>query len=69
MAESGYTRLPVVSREDPAKLLGIVSLSDLLRARSRVLDEERLRERVFRLGFPFRVSRGISKNLKQEEEV
>ena len=46
MAESGFTRFPVVERDDPRKLLGIVSLGDLLKARVRNLDEERQRERV-----------------------
>jgi chloride channel protein, CIC family len=47
MAETGYTRLPVVDAE--GNLVGIVSLNDLLKARSRNLDEERRRERVLRL--------------------
>ncbi|MBZ5537202.1 MAG: chloride channel protein [Acidobacteriia bacterium] len=46
MADTGLTRLPVVDREDPAKLMGIVSLNDLLKARVRSLEEERHRERV-----------------------
>ena len=54
MAESGKTRLPVVDREDPGKLLGMISLNDLLRARTRDLEEERTRERVLRLRLPFR---------------
>jgi chloride channel protein, CIC family len=55
MAETGLTRMPVVDRNDPRKLLGIISLTDLLRARVRDLEEERLRERVLRLRFPFRL--------------
>jgi H+/Cl- antiporter ClcA len=47
MAETGYTRLPVVDAK--GNLVGIVSLNDLLKARSRNLDEERRRERVLRL--------------------
>jgi len=46
MAETGLTRLPVVERFDPHKLVGIVSLNDLLKARVRGLEEERRRERV-----------------------
>jgi H+/Cl- antiporter ClcA len=46
MAESGLTRLIVVDREDPHKLVGIVSLKDLLKARVRNLEDERHRERV-----------------------
>jgi CBS domain-containing protein len=49
MAEHGATRLPVVSREDPTKVLGLVSLRDLLRARTRDLKEERHRERTLRV--------------------
>jgi chloride channel protein, CIC family len=56
MAETGFTRFPVVARDKPQKLLGMVSLSDLLRARVRNLAEERQRERVLhmRLLFPRR---------------
>ncbi len=49
MADTGYTRFPVVERENPRHLVGIVSLQDLLKARSRNLDEERRRERVLHL--------------------
>jgi len=52
MAETGLTRMPVVERGNPGKLLGLVALSDLLRARTRNLEEERRRERVLRLRFP-----------------
>ncbi len=48
MAENGITRLPVVEAETK-RVLGIVSLDDLLKARSRHLEEERRRERT--LGF------------------
>jgi CIC family chloride channel protein len=51
MAESGLTRMPVVARGSHVKVLGMVSLADLLRARTRELDEERRRERVLRLPF------------------
>jgi CIC family chloride channel protein len=52
MAESGFTRLPVVDREN-RELLGMISLHDLLMARVRNLTEERQRERVLRLRLPF----------------
>jgi chloride channel protein, CIC family len=52
MAESGFTRLPVVDRDDEKRLQGMVSLDDLLRARGRNLEEERTRERIFRLRIP-----------------
>jgi H+/Cl- antiporter ClcA/CBS domain-containing protein len=50
MAEKGITRVPVVDR-DSRKLLGLLSLDDLLKARSRHLEEERRREQTLR--FPF----------------
>jgi chloride channel protein, CIC family len=53
MADTGFTRLPVVDR-DSRKLVGMVSLNDLLRARTRSLEEERQRERVLRIHLPFR---------------
>ena len=56
MAEHGLTRLPVVDRENPSTLLGLVSLSDLLRARTRNLEEERRRERILTLRFPLALS-------------
>jgi hypothetical protein len=54
MASTGLTEFPVVQRRDPRKLLGLVSLDDLLQARVRRLQEEQSRERVFplRLVFP-----------------
>jgi CIC family chloride channel protein len=54
MAETGVTRLPVLERGDARTLAGMVSLTDLLRARTRTLEEERRRERVLRLHLPFR---------------
>jgi CBS domain-containing protein len=53
MAETGRTRLPVVSDPEARKLIGIISLDDLLKARIRDFDEERRRERVLRLRVPF----------------
>jgi H+/Cl- antiporter ClcA/predicted transcriptional regulator len=53
MAATGLTRMPVVEREDGRKLAGMVSLHDLLRARTRSLDEEVRRERVLRIRVPF----------------
>ncbi len=52
MADKGVTRMPVVSEKD-GSLMGMVSLQDLLRARTRNLEEERRRERVLRIHFPF----------------
>jgi CBS domain-containing protein len=56
MAETGLTRLPVVE-ESSGKLVGMVSLQDLLGARVRNLQEERNRERVLELRLPFWSSR------------
>jgi H+/Cl- antiporter ClcA len=53
MAETSLTRLPVVERSDPHTLTGMVALEDLLKARTRALDEERRRERVLRIHAPF----------------
>jgi len=49
MAAEDATRLPVVERTDRRKLVGMVALDDLLKARTRNLTEERHRERVLRL--------------------
>jgi CBS domain-containing protein len=54
MAETGYTRMPVVDSEDQRRLLGMISLEDLLRARTRHLEEERHRERLLRIRLPLR---------------
>lgn len=54
MVESGFTRLPVIDPDHGKRLLGMVSLNDLLHARSRNLEEERARERVLRLRMPLR---------------
>jgi chloride channel protein, CIC family len=53
MAETGITRLPVIDGENSRKLIGLVSLQDLLHARVRNLEEERQRERVLRIRLPF----------------
>jgi CIC family chloride channel protein len=53
MAETGRTRLPVISDGESRKLVGIISLDDLLKARIRDFDEERRRERVLRVRLPF----------------
>ncbi len=51
MAESGATRLPVIDPVEPGRVIGIVTLSDLLKARAMHLEEEMRRERNFRLPF------------------
>jgi len=54
MAKTGITRFPVVEHGQH-KLAGMLSLDDLLQARTRVLEAEQVRERVLplRLNFPF----------------
>ncbi len=49
MITAGVWRLPVVSRANPRQIVGLVSQRELLRARERLLNEERHRERVFQL--------------------
>ena len=53
MAETGLTRMPVVENRSQ-KLVGMISLHDLLLARVRNLNEERHRQRLLRLRLPFR---------------
>jgi CBS domain-containing protein len=53
MAASGFTRMPVLDTAENEKLVGMISLEDLLRARARNLSEERDRERVIRIRLPF----------------
>jgi CBS domain-containing protein len=53
MAATGLTRFPVVTRGDDAKLVGIIALDDLLKARSLNLEAERRRERVLKMSFAF----------------
>jgi len=49
MAETGFTRFPVVERDQPGKLVGTVSLNNLLHARVLNLEAERRRERVLQV--------------------
>jgi CIC family chloride channel protein len=56
MAETGLTRFPVVERGSDRRLLGMVALDDLLKARTLNLEAERRRERVLRVRFPFALS-------------
>ncbi len=49
MADAGLTRFPVVDRTEPRRLLGMISLSDLLKARVLNLEAERPREQVLPL--------------------
>jgi chloride channel protein, CIC family len=49
MAETGRTDLPVVDHANPRRLLGHITLRDMLKARVRHLEEEQRRERVLPL--------------------
>jgi CBS domain-containing protein len=62
MADSGLTRFPVIDNEHSRKLVGIISLEDLLHARVRNLEEEGRRERTLRIHLPF----GATAILKEE---
>ena len=53
MAETGHTRMPVVDSNEERKIVGMISLDDLLHARARNLSEERTRERVLQIRLPF----------------
>jgi H+/Cl- antiporter ClcA/CBS domain-containing protein len=52
MAESGFTRMPVVEHHS-GKIVGLVALDDLLKARARHLEEEQRRDRPLKLKFLF----------------
>ncbi|MBV8677166.1 MAG: chloride channel protein, partial [Planctomycetaceae bacterium] len=47
MAQTGVKRVPIVKPDDPLTLVGIVSLTDLLKSRLRLVEEEAKRERFF----------------------
>jgi len=49
MAESEVSRIPVIDRADEGRVVGIVSLSQLLAGRQRDQMEARERERTFRV--------------------
>jgi hypothetical protein len=53
MAENGVTTLPVITPLDGNVVVGQITLNDLLKARVRVLQEERERERTFKFRRPF----------------
>jgi chloride channel protein, CIC family len=53
MADTGFTRFPVLDPRGDGRIVGMVALSDLLQARTRNLEDERARERVLRIRMPF----------------
>jgi CBS domain-containing protein len=59
MSDTGLARFPVVNNDRERKLTGMVALSDLLRARTRSLEEERHRERVLRIHLPLSVKKPV----------
>jgi len=67
MAETGLTRLPVVERST-GKFLGLVALDDLLKARTRHLEEERRREQTLKLEF-FLPGRRIESDSEAETDT
>lgn len=50
MAQAGVGRMPVVSPENPRHVVGMLTRSDLLKARARLADEESHRERLIGFG-------------------
>jgi H+/Cl- antiporter ClcA len=58
MAEHGVTHMPVVDREDHAKVVGTITLEQLLQGRLQDLHEERHSERVLRPGDLIGLGRG-----------
>jgi H+/Cl- antiporter ClcA len=53
MAGTGLTRFPVVERGAKGRLVGMIALTDLLVARTKNLEAEERRERLFTLPRPF----------------
>ena len=53
MAETALTRFPVVTRGKVRRLVGMIALEDLLKARALNLEAEHRRERHLRVRFPF----------------
>ena len=67
MAESKLTSYPVVSAD--GKLLGVMTITDLLKGRSEEAHRESDRERVLRLRWPFRPSNSAKSSVIQAERV
>ena len=53
MAETALTRFPIVTRGPARRLVGMIALEDLLKARVLNLEAEHRRERHLRVRFPF----------------
>ncbi|HSK45383.1 MAG TPA: CBS domain-containing protein, partial [Candidatus Binatia bacterium] len=52
MAATGLTRFPVVTQNGGSKLVGLIGLQDLLKARELSVADEHHRERILRLRLP-----------------
>ena len=59
MAGTGLTRFPVVERGKHGRLVGMITLTDLLTARTKNLEAEERRERLFALPSPFASTPGV----------
>jgi H+/Cl- antiporter ClcA/CBS domain-containing protein len=68
MASTGLTRLPVVERDSPRKVLGMVSLHDVLKARAHNLEAEQRRERILPLRIALPRFRPRSQATESESE-
>ena len=66
MAESGFTRFPVLDPQIERRLVGMISLNDLLGARIQNLEDERARERVLRIRMPSGRQGGPPRSLRNE---
>src|SRR5262249_6328971 len=68
MAASGLTKFPVVERTAPARPVGMIALTDLLKARIANIESEQRREQVLRLGLPlmFRSQNEIPEVLEED---
>ena len=64
MASSGLTKFPVVERNAPSRPVGMIALTDLLKARVATIESEERREQVLSLPLLFR-----SENDGSEESV
>jgi CBS domain-containing protein len=69
MATTGLTRFPVVERDNTRKVVGMVSLHDLLKARAHNLEAEQRRERILPLRIAFPRLRSRPQAAESESEV
>lgn len=67
MAATGITRFPVVDRDDPGRLVGTISLNNLLSARVVHLENETRREKVLQL--PSILAMAKARAAREKEEA